>query len=300
MSGPRTVREYCRRLLESGDLASKLAPPLAPGGAPLDDSAPGPALYIDRPAREAGLCMRAGAERLPAPNELADPSARATCLRRFAHHELMAVELFAWALLLSPDVPRPLRRAWLRTLHDEQRHFGLYLGRLHELGSDLSDEPLSDYFWKHTASIHEGTRGPLGFLSAMGLTLEQANLDFTLLYRDAFRRVGDEESASVSQRVHDEEQRHVKLAAHWLERLKRPNESDIEAYEASVPFPLCAARAKGRVFSVSARRGAGLSDAMIEYVRQARPGGSRRAGGRAPPTSAQVSGPRSARRDRGA
>ncbi len=222
--------------------------------------------------------MRGGAERLPAPGELADPRARATSLRRFAHHELMAVELFAWALLLWPDVPRPLRRAWLRTLHDEQRHLGLYLGRLRMLGSDLSDEPLSDYFWKHAASIREGTRGPLGFLSAMGLTLEQANLDFTLLYRDAFRRVGDEESAIVSQRVHDDEQRHVKLAARWLVRLKRPDESDVEAYEASVPFPLCAARAKGRAFSASARRSAGLSDAMIEYVRHAGPHGSRRAG----------------------
>ena len=236
MSAPLTVREYCRHILESGDLASKLAPPLAPGGAALDDSAPAPALYIDRPARDAALRMRGGAERLPAPNELADPSARATCLRRFAHHELMAVELFAWALLLWPDVPRPLRQDWLGTLHDEQRHLGLYLGRLHELGSDLSDEPLSDYFWKHAASIHAGTRGPLGFLSAMGLTLEQANLDFTLLYRDAFRSAGDEESASVSQRVHDDEQQHVKLAARWLARLKRPDESDVEAYEASVPF----------------------------------------------------------------
>ncbi len=275
MSGPLTVREYCRHLLESGDIASKLAPPLAPGGGDLDDREPGPALYIDRPTREAGLCMRGGAKRLPALDELTDPSARATCLRRFAHHELMAVELFAWALLLWPDVPRRLRQAWLRTLHDEQRHLGLYLCRLHELGSDLSDEPLSDYFWKHAAAIHAGTRGPLGFLSAMGLTFEQANLDFTLLYRDAFRGAGDEESARVSQRVHEDEQRHVKLAVRWLERLKRPDESDIEAYEASVPFPLGAARAKGRAFSVSARRGAGLSDAMIEYVRQARP--SRRA-----------------------
>ncbi len=285
MAGPHTVREYCRHLLESGDLASKLAPPLAPGGAALDDRSPGPALYIDRPARDAGLCMRGSAERLPGPNQLADPSARATCLRRFAHHELMAVELFAWALLLWPEVPRSLRRAWLRTLHDEQRHLGLYLGRLHELGSDLSDEPLSDYFWKHAASIHAGARGPLGFLSAMGLTLEQANLDFTLLYRDAFRRAGDEESARVSQRVHDDELGHVKLAARWLERLKRPDESDVEAYEASVPFPLGAARAKGRLFSVSARKRAGLSDAMIEYVRHARPGGSggtRRASSGAP------------------
>ncbi len=271
MPSVQTVREYCQLVLESGDLESKLRPPLGPGGRALDDRTPGAALYIDRPARVATLRMRGGAERLPRLQQLGDPSARARCLRRFAHHELMAVELFAWALLRWPEAPPALRRAWLRTLADEQRHVALYLERLRGLGSDLSEEPLSDYFWKHVASIHAGSRGPLGFISGMGLTLEQANLDFTLLYRDAFRAAGDEESARVCQDVHQDEQQHVRLAALWLSKLKRPDESDVEAYEASVPFPLSAARAKGRAFSSSARREAGLSEGMIEHVRRARP-----------------------------
>jgi uncharacterized ferritin-like protein (DUF455 family) len=271
MSSVQTVREYCLQILESGDLGSKLRPPLGPAGEALDDSDPGSSLYIDRPARSAELRMRAGSEKLPRPHELADSSARAVCLRRFAHHELMAVELFAWALLLWPDVPSSLRQGWLRTLHDEQRHCALYLGRLRAHGSGFSEEPLSDYFWKHAESIYAGSRGPLGFISGMGLTLEQANLDFTLLYGEAFQRAGDDRSATVSQLVHADEQRHVRLAAYWLSRLKRPDESDVEAYESSVPFPLSAARAKGKAFRVGARREAGLSEAMIEHVRLARP-----------------------------
>jgi uncharacterized ferritin-like protein (DUF455 family) len=70
--------------------------------------------------------------------------------------------------------------------------------------------------------------------------------------------------------VHRDEQRHVALAAKWLARLAPAGESDVEAYTASVPFPLEASRAKGRAFDAQARRGAGLSDALIEHVRAAR------------------------------
>jgi hypothetical protein len=60
-------------------------------------------------------------------------------------------------------------------------------------------------------------------------------------------------------------------AAEWLARLAPAGEDEVAAYRAAVPFPLEAARAKGRRFSVEARRAAGLSEALIEYVRSARP-----------------------------
>ena len=47
--------------------------------------------------------------------------------------------------------------------------------------------------------------------------------------------------------------------------------TDIELYERATPFPLSAARAKGRRFDAHARRQAGLSEEFIEYVRTARP-----------------------------
>jgi uncharacterized ferritin-like protein (DUF455 family) len=265
-----SLRERCLEILGSEDLGAKLAAPFARDGSLLPDTDPGQSLYVARPARSAELAMRGGAARLPRPGELASPRARATCLRRFAHHELMAVELFAWALLLWPEAPAELRRGWCLALADEQRHCRMYLERLRAHGEDLGEEPLSDYFWKHAPAIHSHPRGPLAFLAAMGLTLEQANLDFTALYADGFRRAGDEASALVSERVHRDEQRHVALAAKWLVRLAPPGESDVETYTASVPFPLEASRAKGRSFDAEARRGAGLSDALIEHVRGAR------------------------------
>ncbi|MCP4006396.1 MAG: ferritin-like domain-containing protein [bacterium] len=271
MSDGESVRDYCLSILESGDLEAKTRPPPVSDEPGFFGSDPLAAIYIDRPARSADLTLSSGAERLPPPPQLEDPAKRATCIHRFAHHELMAVELFAWALLAWPEAPESLRRGWLAALADEQRHLGLYLERLDRLGSSLGDAPRSDYFWLHVPALWASPHGPLAFLSAMGLTLEQANLDFTLMYRDAFATVGDEASARVCQQIHDEEQGHVRLALTWLRRLKSPEQSDLEAYEASVPFPLSASRAKGRAFSADARRAAGLDDSWIEYVRNAGP-----------------------------
>ncbi|MAI77937.1 MAG: hypothetical protein CL917_03275 [Deltaproteobacteria bacterium] len=266
-----SIREFCINLLDQGDLASKLAPPRTAHGAPLADNDPGQAIFRSHPAREPKLSLSSGAEPLPRPGQLRQAEARARCLARFAHHELMAVELFAWALLRWPDLPAELRRLWLATLAEEQIHCRLYLDRLAAHGSDLSEHCRSDYFWKQLPAIEGSPHGPKAFLAAMGLTLEQANLDFTLVYRDGFREAGDLQSAQVCQRVHDDEVLHVRRAAEWLIRLSPEHGEDgVAAYEESVPFPLAANRAKGRRFDQKARRSAGLSEAFIEHVRTAR------------------------------
>ncbi len=191
-------------------------------------------------------------------------------MARFAHHELMAVELFAWALLRWPDLPSELRADFVRTLADEQRHCRLYLDHLASLGSDLAQHRLSNYFWRHVPAIEASPHGVRAFLAAVGLTLEQANLDFSITYRDAFREAGDEEGARILQQVHDDEIAHVSLAASWLRRLGPPGADTIEAYSEAVPFPLSAARAKGRRFDVAGRRAAGLDEPFIEFIRKAR------------------------------
>jgi uncharacterized ferritin-like protein (DUF455 family) len=263
---PPTLRSFCERVLQSGDLASKLAE--AP--ADLPDTDPGAACSFEWPARDPGLELTSGAEKLPKPGALHDPAARARCLARFAHHELMAVELFAWALLRWPTLPPGLRRALFHVLGEEQLHCRLYLERLAAHGSRLEEHPRSDYFWKHVGTIRDAEDGPRAFLCAMGLTLEQANLDFSALYRDAFREAGDEATAVVCERVHQDEIRHVRIAGRWLRALSG-DMSDLEAYEACVPFPFGPNRAKGRRFDADARRQAGLSEAFIEAVRSGGP-----------------------------
>jgi len=274
---PETIREFCLSVLEEGSLSAKLAAPRDPEGKPLPDTDRGEPVQIDRPERSPGLRMTGGSDRLPRPGQLGDPAHRIQCLSRFAHHELMAVELFAWALLRWPALPDSLRNGLLSALVDEQRHCRLYLERLTAHGGCFETDDHSDYFWRQIPVIESSDAGPRAFLAAMGLTLEQANLDFTLTYRDGFAEAEDHESARVCQTVHDEEIAHVALAAHWIKRLPQPNQqpedtqrTDLDAYLAAVPFPLGPSRAKGRRFEVAPRRRAGLSDELIEHVRVAR------------------------------
>lgn len=274
-SAPETLEVFCLAVLQRGDLATKLRAPTRPDGAPLPDTPGAPITDIDRPARDPALTMGPGGGALPSPSALSDAEARRDCLSRFAHHELQAVEYFAWALLRWPEAPPELRRALLSALTDEQRHCRLYLDRLEALGGRFETGDHSDYFWQQASAIAEAESGLRAFLSAMGLTLEQANLDFTLTYRDAFRQAGDDESAAICQVVHDDEVAHVALAVRWLRRLSEgedAKDADLRDYLETVPFPLGPARAKGRRFEAAPRRRAGLSEALIDHVRDARVG----------------------------
>ncbi|MFP6656401.1 MAG: DUF455 family protein, partial [Myxococcota bacterium] len=274
--GPKTVREFCLSVLTVGTLSAKLAAPRDEDGKGLPDIDRGEPIYIESPERVAGLRMPGGSDRLPRPGQLRHSAHRIRCLSRFAHHELMAVELFAWALLRWPNLPKGLRRGLLSALVDEQRHCRLYLDRLAAHGGRFDTDDHSDYFWQQLPAIEKSKAGPRAFLAAMGLTLEQANLDFTLTYRDGFAEAGDHESAAVCQLVHNEEIPHVALAVHWIRLLgdepqcQAADPSDLEAYQAAVPFPLGASRAKGRRFEKEPRRRAGLSEEFIEFVRTAR------------------------------
>ncbi len=280
-----TVADACRRLLLSGSLDEKRR---FPDDDDLDFDVAADVVDIDEPARDDALRLRDGSERLPTLQALTSTTARVQCLSRFAHHELMATELFAWALLRFPEAPIGLRRGWVAALREEQQHLELYLERLAAHGAVFGDEPLSGYFWKLLPGVRAAADPLRAFLCMQGLTLEQANLDFTILYRDGFARAGDVDSAAALQRVHTDEIAHVRLARVWL---TRPGASaddegvddvtnDIDAYVEHVPFPLSAARAKGRRFEVGARRRAGLSEAFIEHVRAARPYGPHPAQGR--------------------
>jgi uncharacterized ferritin-like protein (DUF455 family) len=267
MFAAETLRASCLRILTSGELDAKLAP-LGAHAFSAEERALGGA-RVRRPARGLGLSMHGGAARLPRPEELRSAPARALALGRFAHHELQAAELFAAALLRWPELPDALVRALAGILEDEQRHARAYLARLAPLGARFAElAPHSDYFWRHAAALLGDA--PVAFFAGMGLTLEQANLDFAGLYGGAFAAAGDAESAAVCAQVHTDEIRHVALAAHALRALGVPGAGDTQRYAASVPFPFSAARAKGRRFDAAARRAAGLDAKFVAHVRHAR------------------------------
>lgn len=265
MSSPETsLRALAERALFGATLEDKLA---SVEGALLDD-APGPALVSApaAPGRPPALRLdRAPDDRLTPPSEaqLADPRARGRLLHAFANHELLAIELFALCLLRFPDAPASFRLGIAGALREEQAHLAGYLARMEALGVAFGDEAPSAFFWDTLAPV----RRPLELVAGLSLTFEQANLDFAAHFAAEMRRVGDEETAALLDRVLADEVAHVRLGATWLGRWKDPAASLWDAWVAALPPPLVPRRARGRgALQREARRAAGLPDDFVRAL----------------------------------
>ena len=263
------LRDLATQIMDGPTLDHKLLEP-PEGLAALTDHDPGPATPWREPAREPRLAISPKAARrsLPHPDSLRDVAMRRRVLHTFANHELMAVELMAWALLAYPEAPAAFRRglAWL--IVEEQRHVRLYVERLEALGGALGQEPLNDHFWRVAPEL----KTPLQWVCAMNLTFEQANLDHAPEFAAHMRRAQDEQSALLLEQIERDEIHHVAFGARWLERLA-PQEQrhDLFAlFERSLTGHHSPARAKGRArFNEQARQAAGLPQAFIDAMRQA-------------------------------
>jgi len=253
-----SARAWAHAIVTSEALDDKLVPP--PAELALDDD--GPALRLPGPGRPTNLPIVPGRNaRVPPIAGMRDPSQRARILHALANHELQAIELFAWALLAFPTAPRPFRRGLVAILADEQRHFRLYEERLAAHGVAFGDLPVTGHFWNKLDHL----TGPLEFVCAMGLTFENANLDFAGEYAAAARACGDHATAVALDQVHADEIRHVHFGYVWLRRLA-PDQDPWQAYLDHVQFPLGPRRARGATFDREARQRAGIDDAFIDAL----------------------------------
>lgn len=252
------VRDYALSIVTSETLAGKLVPP--PDALELEDSEP--PLRLAAPGRPANLAIVPGrSAKVPPLAGMRDPSQRARILHALANHELQAIELFAWAVLAYPDAPAAFKRGCIAILSDEQRHLELYRARLAAHGVAFGDLPVTGHFWNKLDHL----AGPLEFVCAMGLTFENANLDFAGDYATAARACGDTATADALDQVHADEIRHVHFGYVWLKRFA-PDEDPWTAYNAHVQFPLGPRRARGARFDREARERAGLDDAFIDAL----------------------------------
>jgi uncharacterized ferritin-like protein (DUF455 family) len=254
-----SVRDYAEQIVRSDDLATKLAPP--PADLELADALP--PLRLPSPGRPPALRIVPVKRGVVPPVEgMRDPAQRARILHALANHELQAIELFAWALLAYPDTPPLFRRGLLAILADEQRHFALYATRLAAFSTAFGDHPVTGHFWNKLD--HLAT--PLHFICAMGLTFENANLDFANDYALAARACNDTQTAAVLDQVHTDEIAHVHFAWTWLRRLAPPDADPWETYLAHTRPPLGPRRARGKNFDAEARRRAGFDATFISKL----------------------------------
>lgn len=256
------VQEFAERILLGKTLSEKLLRPDTLDDTPTKSIGQLPKLP-NRPP-ELALDLWHKSKRIPFPSikQLDQEKPRGLLLHFFANHELLALELMALALLKFPEAPAEFRKGLVHTIFEEQNHMRLYQKRMRAYGVAFGEIPVNDFFWTCISGMHSLKE----FVASMSLTLEQANLDYALYYRDIFKKIEDEETSKILERVYYEEIGHVKHGLKWTRLWKDPQESDWEAHKNALTFPLSPARAKGTIFSKEARRLAGFSDSYIAQL----------------------------------
>ena len=254
------IREWAIRILSADTLDEKLYAPDQ-----LTDRAPGPPMIWNEPVRPVGMGFqfRRREGKLPPFESHRDPNNRAACLHRFAGHELLAVEIMAYALLKFPDAPPHFRKGLAHTLKEEQEHVRLYIKELTRLGVKFGDLPLYRHFWCHTPYLNT----PLSYVSVMSLTLEMANLDFAPMYGTSFEKAGDKDAANLMARILKDEIAHVSFGWRWLQKFKKKELTDWDAWKEAQSPLLTPKRARGFLIHEEHRRKAGISEEWIENLK---------------------------------
>lgn len=256
--------ELARRILFADTLEGKFHFPDG-GFEAIRDDEPGEARAWKEPSRpvELAIAPRKKRVKFPHPDNLGDAEMAVRALHTFGNHELMALELMAWALLAYPDAPEAFRAGLVRLIADEQRHLKLYVDRIEELGARFGDLPVNDHFWRCAPELTT----PLKWVCAMNLTFEQGNLDHAPFFEKSFRRCGDEKSAEILVTIFEDEIHHVGFGARWLEHYRPGGKDAFQTYLDNLTFHNEPSRGRGELFDVEARRRAGLSEAFIEGMR---------------------------------
>ncbi len=250
----KTLSEFCNQILYSGDLVDKLIS--IPDDVQLDENHQ--QSIPDFPIRSKKFSFSEKKSKIPRLEHLHISENRGIAMHHFANHELMAIELFAWALLKFPKIGIEYKLDLLRTIREEQKHLKLYIARMNELGIQFGDRPMNQIFWKYTKYMQSFEK----FSAILSVSFEGANLDFSLLYQKTFEKIGDETSAKIMNSVYLDEIKHVKRGLKVLDANKQ-NSSQWEFYNSLIEYPFTPRRAKGYFFIPETRRKVGFEEDFI-------------------------------------
>lgn len=254
------LREFAERILLSESLDEKLAR----AAHSWTDKRPGEAWRPEGPARskELRFAARRTAPTMPKPGAFKDVKKRAIAHHIMANHELQALEVMAWVLVAFPEAPAEFRRGMIGVMADEQRHTRLHIERAAALGLRFGELPVNCYIWRKAQQFDN----VLDYLATLPLVFEGANLDHTLEFAAYFEQAGDERGAAIMRAIHRDEIQHVAFGLEWLRKLKSPEQSDWEAFQSHLKWPLRPEKAHGDVFQREARRAAGMTDEFINQL----------------------------------
>jgi uncharacterized ferritin-like protein (DUF455 family) len=254
------LRAFAERILLSSSIVAKLEPL----DGPIEDHESGQAVRVETPARPENLRFAAPrtTPSMPHPLALGEECKRAVAHHIMANHELQALEVMAWVLLAFPEAPAEFRSGIARVMSDEQRHTRMHMERASRLGLEFGQLPVNCYIWKQTRSFET----LLDYIAVLPLVFEARNLDHTLELEQAFLAVNDPRSAALMRRIHEDEIEHVAFGLYWLRTLKRPTDTEWEAYCAHLKWPMSATKSYGEVFQRGARLQSGMPADFMAHI----------------------------------
>ena len=216
------------------------------------------------PGRIGKLAFSEEKHKFPKSIRLNENDKKAMALHSFANHELLAIEMMAAALLVYPhstDEDIRFKKGILSTLKDEQKHLKLYIGRMNELGYELGDFPLNDFFWRQMQILKTAPQ----YTAMMSLTFEAANLDFAQHYAKIFKAIGDTKTAEILNIVLEDEITHVSFGSHWMKKW-RGDQKLWDYYSSCLPGPITPSRSKGIEFDSTLHAKAMNDDEFISSL----------------------------------
>lgn len=252
------LTDYAKHLLLAPNLEDKLLPP----SRFWDEEVDFYAIRIKKPGRNQNLQFSDKKIKIPRLEHLNLESNRGLTLHHFANHELMAIELFAWAILAFPDAPKSIRNGWVKTIEEEQIHLKLYIKRMNDFGVQFGDIPLNYIFWKQLNQFHSLE----SFSAVMSLSFEGANLDYSQVYAKVFSYFGDNLTSDIMVYIFEDEVKHVKRGVRAFEKSILPNQNSWEHYLSLIQFPFTPRRAKGYLYFPETRTLAGLDSRFVKEL----------------------------------
>lgn len=252
------LTDYAKHLLLAPNLEDKLLPP----SRFWDEEEDFNSIRIEKPARNQNLKFSDKKIKIPRLEHLNLESNRGLTLHHFANHELMAIELFAWAILAFPNAPKSIRNGWVKTIEEEQIHLKLYIKRMNDFGVQFGDIPLNYIFWKQLNQFHSLE----SFSAVMSLSFEGANLDYSQVYAKVFSYFGDNLTSDIMVYIFEDEVKHVKRGVRAFEKSIPPNQNTWEHYRSLIQFPFTPRRAKGYLYFPETRTLAGLDSRFVKEL----------------------------------
>ncbi|MDV6236074.1 DUF455 family protein [Leptospira ellisii] len=251
-----TLNEFAERVLFGPSLEDKL---FSPEDSPTDIIISEYSNLPTVPIRENRIRISDHKSKIPRLEQLFIEDNRYVTLHHFANHELMAIELFAYAILKFQDAPSSVRFGLYRTLLEEQTHLRLYLSEMKKGGMELGDRPLNYVFWKQLPKMRTLEK----FYAVMAISFEGANLDFSKIYTMAFERFGDSEKAEIMRKVYEDEIKHVRRGYDYIRKRMPESVGEWEHYLSLIEFPFTPRRAKGYHYFPETRIEVGFSREFV-------------------------------------